>query len=110
MDEVASISSASGFSSEPSQSFPPKAYHQFIKISEDPGSVARFPLDHIIALDPQAALIWLFKGAVLFNLKRYRKALHAIDHALTIDPQIAQAWFLRAKALHALGNSEEAIV
>jgi tetratricopeptide (TPR) repeat protein len=67
-------------------------------------------LDNATKIDPQNAMAWKMKGAVLRfkEVGRYEEAIQAFDKALQIDPKDAQAWNLKGQALKALGQNSEA--
>ncbi|MBN1181514.1 MAG: tetratricopeptide repeat protein, partial [Bacteroidales bacterium] len=62
-----------------------------------------------IELDPDYALAWNNKGAVLVNLGRNEEALSALEKAIELDFNSANAWNIKGNALYGLDRYEEAI-
>ena len=54
--------------------------------------------------------MWLGRGNVFFELKRYGEAFAAYDKALAIEPELAQGWLGSGNVFHGLKRYDEALV
>jgi superkiller protein 3 len=64
--------------------------------------------EQAIHLNPNDALAYTGKGAVLHNLERYEEALMAYEEALRLNPKNALAYTNKGLTLDRLGRSIEA--
>lgn len=65
--------------------------------------------DAVLAVGPQVALSWRFKGECLFSLERYAEAVECFDRAANLGGPGTEDMFLwKALSLHNGGQSEPA--
>lgn len=64
--------------------------------------------DKAIAINPDSATAWSYRGSALLSLDRYSEAIDSYDKAIAINPNYAAAWYNRGNALMELGRYAEA--
>lgn len=64
--------------------------------------------DRVVAVQPDHAQAWTFRGVVLIHLGREQEALASCDRALADNPHEQEAWTFRGVALHRLGRYRQA--
>lgn len=69
---------------------------------------AKLYIQKAIALDPSKVYLYVLKADILFNQKKYRKALTSVNTALEISANDTDALNARAKILSRLGKKSEA--
>jgi tetratricopeptide (TPR) repeat protein len=65
--------------------------------------------DRALALRPDQARVWHYRGYALGELGRLEEELESINRALALKPDHAKAWYNRGIALGRLGRHEEAL-
>lgn len=60
--------------------------------------------EHAILLEPHRPQIYVSKGKVLFNLKRYKEAIAAYDEAIRLAPRSSKAYRERGKTFEQLAQ------
>lgn len=63
--------------------------------------------DQVLALDPDAAEVYVNRGAVYMVMKNYASALADYNRAIELAPDLWQAYYNRANAHEKLGNSKQ---
>jgi tetratricopeptide (TPR) repeat protein len=66
-------------------------------------------IDQALALEPQSAVYWAEKAAILHNLDELELSLKASDQAIKLDPSLFEGWYQRARSFHDLGRNSEAL-
>ncbi|MEM8723478.1 MAG: tetratricopeptide repeat protein, partial [Cyanobacteria bacterium P01_G01_bin.39] len=69
-------------------------------------------VDKLINYLPQSSeisFVWLFRGNVLYDLKRYKEALDSYDQALELKPDKDEPWYNRGNVLYDLKRYKEAL-
>jgi tetratricopeptide (TPR) repeat protein len=64
--------------------------------------------DKAIAINPDSATTWNYRGNALMSLDRYKEAIDSFDKAIAIKPDYASPWYNRGNALMELGRYAEA--
>jgi tetratricopeptide (TPR) repeat protein len=65
--------------------------------------------DKAIAINPNSATAWNYRGNALFSLDRYTEAIASYDKAIAIKPDYASPWDNRGSAELELGRYTEAV-
>lgn len=66
--------------------------------------------DKAIAINPDLATTWNYRGNALLSLDRYTEAIDSFDKAIAIKPDYASPWYNRGNALMELGRYAEAVL
>jgi tetratricopeptide (TPR) repeat protein len=64
--------------------------------------------DKAIAINPDSATAWNYRGSALNSLNRHPEAIDSFDKAIAINPNYAAPWYNRGNALMELGRYAEA--
>jgi tetratricopeptide (TPR) repeat protein len=65
--------------------------------------------DRALEFNSEDAGLWLCKGVILGNLRKYNKSLKFLDNSLTINHDLSPAWYYRGTILTIFGKHQEAI-
>ena len=63
----------------------------------------------MIAISPEHIDAWFYKGNMLLQLNRSKKAIEAYDKVLSLDPSYAPAWVTKGQIFDALDAYDKAI-
>jgi tetratricopeptide (TPR) repeat protein len=66
-------------------------------------------LDKALTLEPANDMLWVLRGSLLYDLRRYDEAVDSHDRAIAIKPDYAVAWYNRGIALFRLARYPDAL-